>query len=176
MIRLRRDVLLPLLAVAAVLGLLFYVSHGIAVSAAIDRERALVASLDGPAVDDAPAPDEAAEGPADALDDAFSASRRAGFLWLGVMVGIAAGLRELQARMRPREGEPPRPGSFRARILLVASGGFVVVVALVEMYAASRGLAPVATAALGAVVLYYGAKDDPAPGSRRKAPTEDVPT
>ena len=83
-------------------------------------------------------------------------------------------MRAIGTRLKPRDGAEPPAGSWRAKLSIVLGGGFAVVAAVVDMYASSRGFAPVTTAAFGAMALYFGAGDDPARGSKR-APDDDGP-
>jgi hypothetical protein len=153
MIPIRKRVYLTILATGLVFGALC--AHAVAHA---DTGLA-VASVDGP-------------------DDVFSDGRRAGFLWLGLMLGVAGLARYIVARLKPKDGIAPPPGSWRAKIILVATGAATVLTALIDMFAASRGYEPVATAALGAITLYFAAKDDPQRGSKRPRVVdgEEVPT
>ena len=85
------------------------------------------------------------------VDDVFTAGRRAGFLWIAVGLGIAMAMRAIGTRLKPRDGAEPPAGSWRAKLSIVLGGGFAVVAAVVDMYASSRGFAPVTTAAFGAM-------------------------
>ncbi len=109
------------------------------------------------------------------IDDAFTAGRRSGFLWIVLGLAIAAALQEVGARLKPSDGTKPKPGSWRAKLSIAVGGGFAVTAALVDMFASSRGLTPITTAAFGAVALYYGAKDDPERGSKRAPDEEPAP-
>jgi hypothetical protein len=115
-------------------------------------------------------------GPDDVAGDVFSAGRRVGLLWLAIGLAVAVVLRWTVARLKPKEGRPaPKPGSVRARLIMGLTGLASVVAALVDMYAASRGMMPVALAASGAIGLYFALGDDPERGSKRRGDEEPTP-
>lgn len=101
------------------------------------------------------------------VDDAFSAGRRSGFLFVGLGLFAAVVFNAIRARLKPKGGEPA-PGTWRAKLSIVVGGALAVVTAGVDMFASSRGLTPITTAAFGAIALYYGSKDDLPRGSKRK--------
>jgi hypothetical protein len=101
-----------------------------------------------------------------AIDDVFAAGRRTGFLWLGVMLAIVAAAEFVLVRLKPKDGTEPKDG-WRGRLVIVFAGVSTVVLALIDMFAASRGFAPVATAAVGAVLYYRRSRPDPQRGSKR---------
>ena len=107
----------------------------------------------------------------DDTGDAFSAGRRSGFLFIGLGLFAAVVFNAIRVRLTPKAGTAA-PGSWRSKLSIVVGGALAVTTAAIDMFAASRGLTPLVTAAMGAVTLYYGAKDDPPRGSKRTEDTE----
>lgn len=142
-------------------------------------DAAVVDAIDGGGPYRTPPP-PAADEPS-VLSEAIDAGRRSGFLWIGVGLGILVILQFVRAHTQPAKipGIPPKPGSWRAKLSVVLGGAIMVLTALIDMTAESRGLTPVTTAILGALALYRQSADDPPPGGALR-PTEkhgevDVP-
>lgn len=107
-------------------------------------------------------------GALDAADDVFSAGRRSGLLWLAIGLGVTVGLRAISVRLKPRaDGTGPKPGSRRAKLSIIVGGLAMVLAAAIDMFATSRGMTPIMTAAGLAMAAYFGAADDPPRGSKR---------
>lgn len=152
----RRSVLLP-----------FFVAFGLVLALLLTVQSAAGADATGIAQADS-------GGLVDEAGDVFSAGRRAGFLWLALGLFATIVFRAVLVRLKPKDGTPA--AGWRARLSLVIGGALAVVVAGIDMFASSRGLEPIATAATGAILLYYGGAADPARGSKRVEPEEGAPT
>jgi hypothetical protein len=105
------------------------------------------------------------------VDDVFSAGRRVGLVWLAFGFLVVIAIRWTVARLKPRPPAPgkpaPKPNTVRARLIVALTGLGTVVAAAIDMYAASRGMAPLALAVGGALGMYFALGDDPERGSKR---------
>jgi hypothetical protein len=102
------------------------------------------------------------------VDDVFAAGRRVGLIWLAFGFVVVFAIRWTVARLKPKPGKPaPAPNTVRARLIVALTGLGTVVAAAIDMYAASRGMAPLALAMGGALGMYFALGDDPERGSKR---------
>lgn len=113
----------------------------------------------------------------DQVDDVFTAGRRSGFLFVAIGIGIAALSQAVLVRLKPKTKDgSPAPDTWRTKLCVVVGAASMVALAVVDMFAESRGLTPVTTAAIGALGLYRHSKSDPERGSKRATEDEGAPT
>lgn len=109
------------------------------------------------------------------VTDVFSAGARSGFLWLALLFAIVVAAQFVLVRLKPKApaaGAPPiKVKAWRSKAAIVIAGVSTTVLALIEMYASSRGLTPLVAPVTGAVMMFFLGKNDPARGELWKPPT-----